>query len=357
MSHSEHCQSLVLRNVTSSAHPGRQCQPCILCKKGNLSKYFHPKTIKNKTNLEHLRQLEPLLVIQPDSCICRCCRDDISKLSEPGFTPRWRKHSAINECCCVPNCSTSPQKVTKLVTREELCHIFSISDEENLPANESGFPLCIIHYGELYRHLHPVTRNCTTCKKRITDCTKSRKCPNPALVQSFLCQNTNFTGEITANNQICNECYKAHLVVIKHSNSAVESLDEDLASVIRKLRAELRNEGQIHTKEQVLTHAVWKSAIFVGKTLLDQNAILLCEVWEYFEKIVSDVSKSIPLHHNLHDIANSNWLLSQISVLLEQHMAYHCSVKRYGTVIYRSWLTCSKNETIFLCMYPSIHNQ
>ena len=294
MSHSEHCQSLVSRQVTSSAHPGRQCQPCILCKKGNLSKYFHPKTIKNKTNLEHLQQLEPLVEIQPDSCICRCCRDDISKLSEPGFTPRWRKHSAIDECCCVPNCRTSPQKVTKLVTREELCHIFSISDQEILPANnESGFPLCIIHYGELYRHLHPLTRNCTTCKKRITDCTKSRKCPNPALIQSFLRQNTNFTGEITANNQICNACYKAHLVVIKHSNSAVESLDEDLASVIRKLRAELRNEGQIHTKEQVLAHAVWESAIFVGKTLLDQNAILLPEVWEYFEKCCQTQMKRV----------------------------------------------------------------
>ena len=175
MSHSEHCQSLVSRKVTSSAHPGRQCQPCILCKKGNLSKYFHPKTIKNKTNMvmEHLQQLEPLLVIQPD---------DISKLSEPGFTPRWRKHSAIDECCCVPNCRTSPQKVTKLVTREELCHIFSISDQESLLANdESGFPLCIIHYGELYRHLHPVTRNCTTCKKCITDCTKSLKCPKSCI--------------------------------------------------------------------------------------------------------------------------------------------------------------------------------
>ena len=98
---------------------------------------------------------------------------------------------------------------------------------------------------------------------------------------THLRQNTNFTGEITANNQICNACYKAHLVVIviKHSNSTIESFDEDLASVIRKWRAELRNAGQIHTKEQVLTHAVWESAIFVHYWIK-----MLPEAWEYFER-------------------------------------------------------------------------
>ena len=95
------------------------------------------------------------------------------------------------------------------------------------------------------------------------------------------------------NNQICNACYKAHLVVIKHSNSAVESLDEDLASVIRKLRLSCGiKDKYIATKEQVLTHAVCESAIFVGKTLLDQNAILLREVWEYLGSDLFPTTKS-----------------------------------------------------------------
>ena len=99
------------REVSSSAHPGRPCQPCILCKKGNLSKYFHPKTIKDKASLEKLRQLEPMLAIEPSSCICRNCRDDLSKLSESSFIPRWRKNRERSECS-VPEGSIFPQKVS-----------------------------------------------------------------------------------------------------------------------------------------------------------------------------------------------------------------------------------------------------
>ena len=37
----------------------------------------------------------------------------------------------------------------------------------------------------------------------------------------------------------------------------------------------------------------------------------------------------------LNHMANPNWLLSQMPVYLQQHMAYQCSVKWYGTVLYR----------------------
>ena len=46
---------------------------------------------------------------------------------------------------------------------------------------------------------------------------------------------------------------------------------------------------EIQTEEQAFTHAVCRSAILVGDTLLDQNAILLPEVWEYFEKTFQEV--------------------------------------------------------------------
>ena len=52
------------RGVTCNVHPGRPCQPCILCKQGNLSIYFHPKTWKNRASIDQLRELEPALDIQ-----------------------------------------------------------------------------------------------------------------------------------------------------------------------------------------------------------------------------------------------------------------------------------------------------
>ncbi len=55
-----------LRLVTSHVQP---CQPCILCKKGNQSKYFHPKSWKDASLFERLKQFEPSLGIEPQSCM------------------------------------------------------------------------------------------------------------------------------------------------------------------------------------------------------------------------------------------------------------------------------------------------
>ena len=91
-----------LRQVTSSIHPGQPCQPCILCNQGNHSKYFHPKTWKDDTLVARLKQyVEPDIDIKPDSCICRSCRDDVNKIDNPSFTPRWRKSKTTCNASCV----------------------------------------------------------------------------------------------------------------------------------------------------------------------------------------------------------------------------------------------------------------
>ena len=105
------------------------------------------------------------------------------------------------------------------------------------------------------------------------DHTKSRKCPDPILIQRFLLQNTDFAGEINVEDRICFACYKAHLVIIKHTSN---STDQDLSSLIDKLKTELEDEGEISTQDQAVLHAVHRSAILVGETLL---AILLPQVF------------------------------------------------------------------------------
>ena len=110
------------RGVTCNVHPGRPCHPCILCKQGNLSKYFHSKTWKNRASVDQLRELEPSLDLQLDSCICRRCRDDVRRLSESGFIPRWRKKSSPHKHCC------DAEKITKLVNHEQICEFFSMPD-------------------------------------------------------------------------------------------------------------------------------------------------------------------------------------------------------------------------------------
>jgi len=104
-----------VRQVTCSVHPGRPCQPC---KQGNLSKFFHPKSWKNKALIDQLRELERSIATQLDSCICRPCRDETTN---HGFVPRWRKVK-WSQHYYVLCCSDPVQRVTKLVNKEPYSH-------------------------------------------------------------------------------------------------------------------------------------------------------------------------------------------------------------------------------------------
>ena len=161
-----------------------------------------------------------------------------------------------------------------------------------------------------------------------------RKCPDPTLIERFLQQNTGFMGKIDAEDRICYACYKAHLVIININNTN-KSSDQDLLVLIEHFKREVKNGGGISSQEQAVTHAVYRSAILVGETLLEQNAILLPDVFDIFESIYNTISQGIVQQHSLHSIANPTWLPSQLSALLEQHMSYRCSVKKYGAVLYR----------------------
>ena len=130
--------------------------------------------------------------------------------------------------CLIPDCDNPAYKVTKLVTSDQLCHVFVIS---HLSAREDGYPLCTTHYGELYRFLNPVNRNCHICNKFISDRTKFRKCPNPTLIKSYLQQHTNFTGDISADDMVCTACHK---VIIKQIIPKTLSLDKDLIEALKK---------------------------------------------------------------------------------------------------------------------------
>ena len=188
---------------------------------------------------------------------------------------------------------------TKVVNKEGFLCI--VDTDNTSPDNENGYPLCIRHYGELYRYIHPINKNCKTCNKTL-DHTKSQKCLEPIFIQRFLLQNTDFAGEINVEDRICFACYKAHLVIIKHTSNTANSTDQDLSSLIDKLKTELEDEGEISTQDQAVLHAVHRSAILVGETLLEQNAILLPQVFDYFEKTYRDVtiSQGMALQHGLH---------------------------------------------------------
>ena len=136
---------------------------------------------------------------------------------------------------------------------------------------------------------------------------------------------TDFAGEINVEDRICFACYKAHLVIIKHTINTANSTDQDLSSLIDKLKTELEDEGEISTQDQAVLHAVHRSAILVGEMLLEQNAILLPQDFDYFEKTYRDVtiSQGMALQHGLHTSKRhwkrACWVIMVWSQSTQQH--------------------------------------
>jgi len=78
------------------------------------------------------------------------------------------------------------------------------------------------------------------------------------------------------------------------------------------------------------------TAMNVGEALLNQTAILLPEVYNNFTSKVYSVLEEYKLQNEPNQCLPKNiWLRNQLSSLLEHHMAYKCSLPKYGTVLYR----------------------
>ena len=137
------------------------------------------------------------------------------------------------------------------------------------------------HYRALYRQLHPLIRKCRTCDRTLSDLTKSHKCPTPALIQGFLQQNTEFSGEISTEDRVCYACFRPHLIIITYAQT-VNSTDADLCSVIDRNKHEMCDTSDIHTLDQALSHVAQLSAVHVGEALLKQNALLSQDIYNFF---------------------------------------------------------------------------
>ena len=164
----------------------------------------------------------------------------------------------------------------------------------------------------------------------MTDMSKSRACPQPDVIQKYLRENTEFSGEICNDDRVCYACYKSHLITIKHLNSTVNSTDADLCLLIARIQ-------QVHTFDQAIQYTSNTLAVEVGEALLTQRALLLPTIYEKFCDNVMEIirTRGIFINHDIQTVVSANWLRSQLSSLLEHHLAYRCSVKRYGTVLYR----------------------
>ena len=189
-----------------------------------------------------------------------------------------------------------------------------MNNQPESEVNEQGAGLCKEHYGAWYRLIHPFQTKCTTCDKNMTDMSKSRACPQPDIIQKYLRENTDFSGEITNNNRVCYACYKSHLVTIKLLNSTVHSTDVDLHILIANIQLDIPVVSDAHTLDDYTSNTL---AIEVGEALLKQTALLLPSIYEKF----CDKPKEITRLRGI-IINQDNQSLVSVKKLLRQDAAH-----------------------------------
>ena len=172
----------------------------------------------------------------------------------------------------MPGCNDIVYKVTRLVDRVTISKFFCEHEESNeSPIDESslvhddGTGLCKEYYGAWYQYNNPHQKKCTTCDKIIANVSKTRACPETQLIRQFLEDNTNFFGDISANDQVCYACYKSHLFTIKRLKSVVSTTDSDLSTLINKIKENTPAVVDVHTVDQAVHYASNLSAIQLAK--------------------------------------------------------------------------------------------
>ncbi len=155
--------------VSSDAHKGRPCTACILCKETSL-KYTHPVKWKDRQLLDFLQSIEKNVQIEPDSCICRNCRENLScGRKQNDYRPRWINKGVCKPNCEVIGCGQTASRCTKLANKEEIGRYLKCSLQQSQMQETH---LCDKHYRMLHRQLSPASYQwkCSICSVGIRGC-------------------------------------------------------------------------------------------------------------------------------------------------------------------------------------------
>ena len=146
-------------------------------------------------------------------------------------------------------------------------------------------------------------------------------------------ENTKFEGSLHPDDRVCSTCYNSHLVILKHNiKKCVQSTDLDLERLIDTLGSSIPDVTNINTYDNAIEYSTKSVAVSLGKALL-----LLQHVHTMFiERLTTVIENSTSgFSTTKQDHPSQSWLRSYLSSLLEHHMTYKCSVRKYGTLLYR----------------------
>ena len=113
---------------------------------------------------------------------------------------------------------------------------------------------------------------------------------------------------------------------------ATESTDVGLMAVINKLRGEVVPIEAVDNMQAVMSQAMTETCIQAADTILQQQAILVPAIHEYFSVKIRECVTATHLQGEQEQVT-AWWILSNLVVNLDNHLIYACRVCKCGTLL------------------------
>ena len=264
--------------------------------------------------------------------ICRPCRQDITRVlsGDSSYRARWEKRAG-SAACCVKDYTEqvlSSYNVTLTKTALDTCGLQF--KEEAIP---KPIPLCTHHYHTLYKFVTPQPNaHCPTCDAPLRHL-KTRFCPQPSVIEAHLRDKTSFDGSISSTDRVCLSCYKYHLSILQEESKL--SHDSDLRALLDSVRNRVCSTEVPSTPQQIDNLAMDKTILCVGHELLQHQAVLLPAAHSHFLQFHQQLLLSSCVVHEQCMPRTAMWVFSNLVSTLGQHIEYSCTIRKYGTLMYR----------------------
>ena len=164
-----------------------------------------------------------------------------------------------------------------------------------------------------------------------------RHSPNPTLVQDHLRKHTDFDGDISLTDKVCDSCYRAQLEIIKVNEHTVPSYSEDseFSLLVNKHQQSIPPLlFPIKSKDDVIEFATQITIVKVAQALQANHALTLLGAYNIFTEQVKSLAQMSTLTASP-ALPSHRWLLSQLSSSLKHHLVYTCVVKKHGIILCR----------------------
>ncbi len=94
--------------------------------------------------------------------------------------------------------------------------------------------------------------------------------------------------------------------------------------------------SEVTSIQETIHTSMKRVVVYVGRQLLNRNALLLPSAHSLLCQYVHDQLSANNLEAgDIAKMVTSRWVLSSLTAAVQNHIAYKCTVRKYGTLIYR----------------------